>query len=325
LSPLPFETEKLQWVFYDANDEILFSEIPHFQTYSRNERFEKYLIAVEDKHFRSHIGIDFGALTRAAFHNLKQDKITSGASTITMQLARLLFLENETHNWKYKVRQIFYALKLEAQFSKDEILKMYLEQVYFGNNATGINAAANAYFDRPTTTLSSAQMATLIGIIPRPDTWNPIVNPKIAQERREQVLEILSDKELITDEDLELYKKQSIHTKTISPKEFRAPHFVLWAKQELQEEMKNQHGKIHVRTTLDGKTYTKVLNLIRKNIEESRLKNISNMSVVSLRQPENSLEIMVGSHVFFDIELIHISKRKKYRLRKIDYFQVYWL
>jgi penicillin-binding protein 1C len=303
LSPLPFSKEEQRWIFYDNAGEILFSEIPHYQKYSRNERLEKYLIAIEDQNFYSHLGVDFGALVRASFQNLKQKKVTSGASTITMQLARMLFLEGEKHDYQYKFQQIFYALKLEVQFNKDEILKMYLSHAYFGNNATGISAAAKAYFNKPTSALSTAEMATLIGIIPRPDTWNPIVNKKMAHFRRDGVLNILQEKEMITSADFQLYTAQEIKTVSVSPTEFRAPHFVIWAKKKLASKLENASGEIHVRTTLDGKKYKKILKVIRENIENSRIKNISNMSAVALSVPENSLEIMLGSQDFFNKEL----------------------
>lgn len=303
LSPLPTNPNAQQWIFYDQEGEILFSEIPYYQPHSPNQKLQEYLIDTEDKNFYKHIGIDIAALARSTYYNLKNKKITSGASTITMQLARLLYLENHTRDWKYKLKQIFYALKLETKFSKKEILEKYLDHVYFGHNATGIDAAANLYFGKPTITLSTSQIATLISIIPRPDTWNPITNPTLAQERRNQVLQNLNTKKLITDQDYQLYSNQKITTSPQPNNTFRAPHFILWAKKQLQKHIPKTSHEIHVRTTLDGKKYTKILNTIRENIHESKLKNLTNMSVVALDLPENRLEIMLGAQDFFDNEL----------------------
>ncbi len=302
LSPLDIREEQ-RWIFYDNSGEILFSEIPHFQAPTRNERLEKILIAIEDNNFNSHLGVDPIALTRAAYYNFRYKRITSGASTITMQLARLLFLENEFRDNWYKLRQIFYAVKLDAQFSKQEILEMYLSHAYFGNNATGIDAAANLYFNKPTAALSTPQIATLVGILPRPDAWNPIKDSFLASQRRDHVLQILLKKEIITPRDLEIYLAAEMPAAKLPANEIHSPHFVIWAKKQLEKTLSNASGEIHVHSTILADKYQKTLALIRDKISNAKVQNISNMSVVALDLPSNKLEIMLGSQDFFDDNL----------------------
>ncbi len=147
----------------------------------------KAILATEDQRFYSHPGVDFIGLFRAFKVLIGTGQKSQGASTITMQVARNFFL---THKKTYvrKIREILLALKIERTFSKDKILELYLNKVYFGNHAYGVVAAANVYYGKSLDQLSLAEMAMIAGLPQAPSKNNPIVRPVAATERRNHVL-----------------------------------------------------------------------------------------------------------------------------------------
>lgn len=147
------------------------------------------VLAAEDANFYQHSGVDPQAIVRALVHNITTDSV-HGASTITMQLAKLNYLGTD-RNVDRKVREVSYAARLEREFSKDELLERYLNQVYFGEGAYGIAAAADTFFGTRPSRLTLAQAATLAGMIRAPRELNPRVNPSAVVNRRNQVLRLM--------------------------------------------------------------------------------------------------------------------------------------
>jgi penicillin-binding protein 1A len=129
-------------------------------------------IAIEDRRFYDHFGVDFGGIMRAGAENLRAGRVVQGGSTITQQLAKNLFLTNE-RSWRRKAQEIAMAIWLEGRFSKDEILALYLSRVYFGAGAYGVEAAAERYFDRPARELTLLQSAMIAGLVKAPSRLNP--------------------------------------------------------------------------------------------------------------------------------------------------------
>ena len=150
-------------------------------------------VAAEDGAFFEHGGIDFVSIARAAFANLQEGGIAQGASTITQQMVKSLLLSPE-RTYKRKMREIILARQIEQHFSKDEILYLYLNQIYFGNSAWGIGQAARAYFGKDAQALTVSEAALLAGLPQRPSAYNPTRNPESAEARRRYVLgRMLSD------------------------------------------------------------------------------------------------------------------------------------
>jgi len=145
------------------------------------------ILATEDDRFFEHPGIDYQGLLRAGLELLKTGEKRQGGSTITMQVARNFFLSREK-TYLRKVREIFLALKIEHSLSKEQILELYLNKIYFGQRAYGIAAAANVYYGLPLSELSVAQMAMIAGLPKAPSANNPVSNPERALERRNYVL-----------------------------------------------------------------------------------------------------------------------------------------
>ncbi len=129
-------------------------------------------LAIEDRRFYDHFGVDFGGMMRAGAENLRAGRVVQGGSTITQQLAKNLFLTNE-RSWRRKAQEIMLALWLESRFTKDEILALYLSRVYFGAGAYGVEAASERYFDRPARELTLLQASMLAGLVKAPSRLNP--------------------------------------------------------------------------------------------------------------------------------------------------------
>ncbi len=145
------------------------------------------VIAIEDRRFRSHFGVDPVGLLRAVSKNLFAGGVVEGGSTLTQQLAKNMFLSPE-RSLKRKVQEVILSLWLETKFSKDQILEMYLNRVYFGSGAYGIAAAAHTYFNTEPQKLTLAQAAILAGVLPAPSRYAPNKNPEAARQREEIVL-----------------------------------------------------------------------------------------------------------------------------------------
>ncbi|MEX2517656.1 MAG: penicillin-binding protein 1A [Gammaproteobacteria bacterium] len=148
----------------------------------------KAFLAAEDDRFYQHPGVDWQGILRAAIHVARTGDKSQGGSTITMQVARNFFLSSEK-TYLRKINEIFLALKIERELSKDEVLELYLNKIYLGQRAYGIAAAAQVYYGLPLDELTLAQMATIAGLPKAPSTTNPVANPGRASDRRTYVLD----------------------------------------------------------------------------------------------------------------------------------------
>jgi penicillin-binding protein 1A len=158
---------------------IDFAEIP--------DDFIQALLAAEDDDFANHYGVDLSSLMRAATQLLKTGEIQSGGSTITMQVAKNYFLTNE-RSFSRKITEILLAFQIERELSKNEILELYVNKIYLGNRAYGIEAAAQVYYGKSISDLSLAQLAMIAGLPKAPSRYNPLINPERSQERRDWIL-----------------------------------------------------------------------------------------------------------------------------------------
>lgn len=154
------------------------------------------IIAVEDKRFYAHTGMDVWGISRAIIQNITAGQTVQGGSTITQQLAKNVFLTHE-RTWKRKWNEVLLAQKIEERYSKDEIITMYLNQIYFGEGAWGIKRAAEVYFGKSVQELTTAESALLAGLVKAPSVLSPYKRPEQATERRNLVLMLMKDQGLI--------------------------------------------------------------------------------------------------------------------------------
>jgi penicillin-binding protein 1A len=158
------------------------------------------VIAIEDRKFYEHNGVDYGGIFRALFKNVDVGGIAQGGSTITQQLVKNTMSTSRDRNVKTKVREATLAIRLENEMSKQQILERYLNVIYFGNGAYGVQAAAERYFNKPLQQLSVAESALLAGVIQSPGALDPITHPDLAARRRAEVLEAMVETGKLTED-----------------------------------------------------------------------------------------------------------------------------
>ncbi len=188
-------------------------------------------IAAEDAHFYQHKGIDYRGVIRAMFKNIEARKIVQGGSTITQQVARSMLLSRR-RTWARKIREAILAYRIEHSLTKDEILTLYLNQLYLGNGAYGVEAAAQNYFGKDVWQLTLGECAILAGLPRAPALYSPVRHPDRARERKAYVLERMYEDHYITRQQMEDALAEPIHTvKTINPFYVRAPYYSEYIRQ----------------------------------------------------------------------------------------------
>lgn len=211
------------------------------------------LMAVEDRRFRSHFGLDPVGLARAAVANWRAGRVVQGGSTLTQQLAKNLFLTPE-RNMRRKVQEALLALWLESRFTKDQLLEIYLNRVYLGAGAYGVDAAARLYFGVPARRLSLWQAAILAGLPKAPSRYNPRAAPDAAMRRGAEVLDAMAAAALITT----TRARQEAEHMVLPPRPSGdAGWFADWVQDDLAESFPGT-GDLVLRTTLDLKMQTVV-------------------------------------------------------------------
>ncbi len=198
------------------------------------QQFIDALLAAEDDNFRNHHGVDIKSLLRAASQLARSGHIQTGGSTITMQVAKNFFLTNE-RSFSRKLNEILLALQIERSLSKDEILELYVNKIYLGNRAYGIEAAAQAYYGKSIRELSLAQLAMIAGLPKAPSTFNPIANPERARIRRDWILERMHLLGRIDRDQLQAALAEPVETisQAVTPLELEAPYVAEMARAEI--------------------------------------------------------------------------------------------
>ena len=212
------------------------------------------VVAFEDQRFANHKGIDLRRILGAAWADILERRKAQGGSTITQQLARQTFLTREKRLWR-KLREIALAIRIEGMYSKDEILELYLNKVYFGDGLYGAEAAARGYFGKSASDLDLAEAALLVGLINAPSVNAPTVSMSRAVARRALVLKTMYGQELITKEALERASQQKVALRDILRRE--EPHGQYF-KEEVRQQLVKQfgwerlsEGGLKVYTTID--------------------------------------------------------------------------
>lgn len=281
--------------------------------------FKQAVVAVEDANFYSHPGIDAAGIARAVAQYVRAGQVVSGGSTITQQLARLVFLsraEQESRTITRKLREMALALELTQVYSKDQILEMYLNEVYFGNLAYGAEAAAQTYFGKPARELDLAESALLAGMIQSPAAYDPYVNPAAAAARQRVVLDLMVKTGVISADAAQLAANETLRFKSPDPRELiRAPHFVAyvrnWLEQQYGAETVNRGG-LTVTTTLDLGLEQRAEEIVKRRVQELRDQtrndnapdyNLNDAALVALEPKSGEILAMVGSADYFDASI----------------------
>lgn len=216
-------------------------------------------ISIEDRKFYQHLGFDLIRIGGALIQDMKHLSKVQGASTITQQLAKNLYLSNDK-TWKRKIREALLAIQLELQYSKDQILEMYLNQIYFGHSANGVQMAAKTFFGKDVSELNLAESALLAGVPKGPKYYSPFLNMENSKKRQKLILQAMVSEGYITQEEADQAYAQELVFKSSDEKVYatKAPYFrdyiisLLKNKYGIDEKQLYQGG-LKIYTTLDSK------------------------------------------------------------------------
>jgi penicillin-binding protein 1C len=269
-------------------------------------------IAVEDKNFYSHPGVDLTGIVRALWINIRGGETIAGGSTITQQVARNVLLSEEERmqrTWRRKLREAVLAWQMTRMLSKEEILALYLNQINYGGMAYGVEAASQTYFGKPASELLLPECALIAGLPQAPGLYNPFTNPDLAKERQKVVLGLMEKGGYLTHEQ-RLEAESTPLSYNPAPYPIEAPHFVWIIKDQIDEltltGVLNSHQSLVVRTTLDLDTQHLAEGTLERRIEEFQngdgvlSHNVNNAALVVLDPHTGEILALVGSADYFD-------------------------
>jgi len=260
-------------------------------------------VAIEDQNFYYHHGFDLQGIARAILANFKGEEV-QGGSTITQQLVKNTLLNNEK-TFRRKIREVLVAITVDASFSKDKILEMYLNQVAYGGSTYGVEAAAERYFGKPVAQLNLAESAFLAGLPQAPTTYSPFgPYPERAYTRQAEVLKRMVEENYIT--------AQESQAALDTPLKFRkdivdieAPHFVMYVKEILAEKYGEEliyEGGLQVKTTLDLSLQMASQEIVTNEVTSLARLRVNNGAALITNPKTGEILAMVGSKDYFDFE-----------------------
>ncbi|MBO8169510.1 MAG: PBP1A family penicillin-binding protein [Thermoanaerobacteraceae bacterium] len=270
-------------------------------------------IAIEDSEFYNHFGIDPKAILRAAWANFKYGWGTQGGSTITQQLAKNAFLKNPEKSLKRKIQEALMAIQLERNFTKDEIFEMYLNQIYFGHGAHGVQAAAKTYFGKDVSDLTLAESAMLAGIVKAPARYSPYSNKEEAKKRRAVVLNRMAELGKISQEEADKAEEAPFNLIGLrQARTYKYPYFVDHVIEEAEQLLRANNIEETKLYTGGLKVYTTLNRNIQEKIEEV-FNNPEYFPEVDTKEPVQSAMVVLDPHTGAIQGLIggreHVTKR----------------
>ena len=307
---------------YDRNGQLLYEIIdPRVGSHTPLRfdqlplRLRQATIAVEDANFYSNPGVDIVGIARALWINLRGGEVLAGGSTITQQLARMLLLDPEERSQRTllrKIRESLLAWQISMRYSKDDVLALYLNEVYYGNLAYGVEAAAQTYFGKPVSQLDLAECALLAGLPQSTVAYDPYNETEAAKKRQTIVIDLMQKEGMITADEAGIAKQARL---SYAPAQFpiRAPHFVSYVRHWLEEQYGAEaltRGGLIVSTTLDLSLNDTAQDVIQARLAQlqapsanSPAHNTNNAALVALDSHSGAIIAMVGSPNYFDAQI----------------------
>ena len=278
-----FNEEYVEW-----RQQIQLEDVP--------EVIKQIYLLSEDKEFYTHIGFNVSALARAVVVNSK-GSIEQGGSTITQQLVRMRYLSAE-QTYERKLTELFYAYELEKLYSKEEILEMYLNEIYFSNQVYGISSAATFYFQKPLAELTIAQMTFIAAIPNNPSLYDPIKNFNHTKARQERLLDILAENNVMTLEEAKLFKQEKI-VLNVKEKKQQQPAYSTFVLSELEELVASTDG---YKDQLNNAQTDEEKQIIKTNIHTKTQQLIQSgitihtaLDPVKQQQDEENIDAILGN------------------------------
>jgi 1A family penicillin-binding protein len=262
-------------------------------------------IAIEDANFYQHRGFDPRGIMRAAIENFRTGATVSGASTITQQLVKRMLLSDE-QTYVRKLKEIALASQVDALYPKDKILEMYLNQVYYGNQAYGVEAASLSYFGKRAKDLSLAQASILAGLVQLPSRYDPVTNRPAALARQRQVLDAMVRQGFVSDKEADAAAEEAKgFTYKMQETTIQHPHFAFFAREQLQQRVNPEllHNGLKVITTLDVDANNRAQAIVRRRVNEIRWQRVNNGSLVAIDPRTGEILAFVGSFDYYNKDI----------------------
>lgn len=258
-------------------------------------------LAAEDPEFYQHTGISWRGISRALYKNATAGSTVEGGSTITQQLIKSTILE-PTRSVLRKAQEVVLATELERRYNKQEIMGMYLNGIYYGGNAYGIEQASQQFFGKSATELSIGESALLAGLPLGPSRFDPIVNRGAALERRNYVLGKMKDNDFITQEQFDEARAENPTIQT-RRRNIKAPHFVFYILNQLRNSYGDDlvdHGGLTVKTTLDLAKQEEAQRIVANQVNNLASRDVTNGALISTNPTTGDILAMVGSIDYYN-------------------------
>ncbi|WP_373505259.1 transglycosylase domain-containing protein [Aestuariivirga sp.] len=267
------------------------------------------VIAIEDRRFRSHYGVDPIGLIRAFYINYRAGRLVQGGSTLTQQLAKNLFLSPD-RTIERKLQEVVLAVWLETKFTKDEILQLYLNRVYFGSGATGIEKAARTYYQKPASELTITEAATLAGVLKAPSANNPAANPQAAADRARLVIQSMADAGFITSGEAAELADHPAELKASSYVPAKQ-YIVDWVGEQLPEFVKDYEQSLVIETTIDPQLQSQAETSLRKRLNTEGAKLAASEGAMVVLDGTGAVRAMVGGKSYKRSQFNRATKAKR--------------
>lgn len=265
--------------------------------FAAREEFPRHLIDAvltsEDRRFYDHSGIDLKGILRASFRNVRAGEVVQGGSTITQQLIKILYLEQD-RTWKRKIQEAVIAFWLEKKLGKDEILTRYLNNIYLGAGATGVPAASRIYFDKEVRDLNLGESAMLAGIIRAPSQLNPISNPEGARRQASLVLDAMVKRGKSTADQAKVATAEFTELHPTKPAARSGGWFSDWVMQEARELAGPYRGTIKIRTTMVRRLQVIAEKVVAEALKQEGAAAGASQAALIAMTPEGAVVAMVG-------------------------------
>jgi penicillin-binding protein 1A len=280
----------LSELFLEKRRPVSLDDIPHY--------LKSGLIATEDRNFYRHSGIDLKGILRAIIRDIQARDFVEGASTVTQQLAKTLFLTS-SKTLTRKIKEAILAFQIERRYTKDEILELYLNQIYLGSGAYGVESAAGIFFGKSAKHLTLPECALIAAMPKAPSRYSPLVNRVLAERQRNIVLKQMFTTGIIGENDYQTALKTPVTTTGRRETASKSPYFVEYARRELEKNLGPSQlykGGLHVYTTLSYELQVLAEKAVEKGLQELESRMIHNkVPATSLQTALIALQVDTGA------------------------------
>lgn len=284
-------------------------QLRELPVYTRNA-----LLAVEDKRFYHHFGLDFFGILRAFIANRKAGRVVQGGSTITQQLAKNILIatgkfKHNDQTYKRKIQEVFLVLQLERKFTKDQILTLYLNRVYFGSGTYGIDAAAQKYFGKPAPQLTLFESAMIVGLLKSPSKFSPHSSFKRATDRAETVIKLMQAGGFIQTADSEIAAGHE-QMKNFKGPDYGVRYFTDWIRDSIQFYV-DQEEDLEIITTLDITMQKAAEKSVKTIMDEHAEKMKASEAAFVAMSPDGAVKAMVGGRAHGFSQWNHVTQAQR--------------